>query len=229
MDLNLKRADWPQIHARPVDEFYLGLDIGQSIDPSAVCVLQHVVTPLDDWHQNTKLRHWKQGKTEQFLIRHLERLRLQMPYPEQIGYVSSMLARPPLDRGCTFALDYTGCGRPVADMFSRAGLRPQNILITNGSETTRGEGPDTWHVPKGTLISALEARLHSGELKIAPALTEAGVLADELKDFARKVSEAGRVTYNARAGKHDDLILSICMALFAATNRQTVSVEPLSL
>jgi 2-polyprenyl-6-methoxyphenol hydroxylase-like FAD-dependent oxidoreductase len=39
--------------------------------------------------------------------------------------------------------------------------------------------------------AAREARLHSGELRIAAALTEAGALADELKDFARKVSEAG--------------------------------------
>ena len=33
------------------------------------------------------------------------------------------------------------------------------------------------------------------------------------------MSESGRVTYNARAGAHDDLILAICIALFMATNR----------
>ena len=53
------------------------------------------------------------------------------------------------------------------------------------------------------------------------------MLKDELKDFARKVSESGRVTYNARAGKHDDLILSICIVLFIACNRPVTRVEPL--
>lgn len=224
LNQNLNRANWRQIPVRARDDFYLGMDVGQSIDPSAVCVLQHVVTPKDEWLPNEKEHYWKQASQDRFLVRHLERLRLQMPYPEQIAYVSSMLGRPPLDKGCTFALDYTGCGRPVADEFYRAGLRPMNILITAGNQTTRGDGPNTWNVPKGTLISALEARLHTEELKIAPQLTEAGVLADELKDFSRKVSESGRATYNARAGKHDDLILSICLALFAAMNRQTSSI-----
>ena len=40
------------------------------------------------------------------------------------------------------------------------------------------------------------ARLHTGELKIA-AMPDAGALQEELKDFQRKVSDAGRATYNA--------------------------------
>jgi hypothetical protein len=47
--------------------------------------------------------------------------------------------------------------------------------------------------------------LHTGELKIAAALSDAGALQEELKDFQRKVSEAGRATYNARTGAHDEL------------------------
>ena len=56
------------------------------------------------------------------------------------------------------------------------------------------------------------------ELKIASNISDAGALADELKDFARKVSESGRVTF-ARSGSHDDLVLSLAIALFAALNR----------
>ena len=136
-----------------------------------------------------------------------------MPYPQQIEHVANLLGREPLI-GATFALDFTGCGRPVADQFERASLRPQMVLITAGNEVTRNGG-NTYHVPKGFLVSGLEFRMHSGELKIAPALK------DELRDFGRKVSESGRVTYNARSGAHDDLILAICIALFIATNRST--------
>ena len=83
------------------------------------------------------------------------------------------------------------------------------------------------HVRKGFVASGLEARMHSGELKIAAELTESPTLKEELRDFGRKVSESRRVTYNARSGAHDDLILSICIALFMATNRHTFHREEL--
>jgi len=64
------------------------------------------------------------------------------------------------------------------------------------------------------------------ELKIASNISDAGALADELKDFARKVSESGRVTFNARSGSHDDLVLSLAIALFAALNRNGTVYVP---
>ncbi len=217
-------SGWRRTDVRPRDEWILGLDVGQSIDPSAVCVLNYKVIP-GEHVRDEKNRVLRQTKTERFLVRHLERLPLQMSYPRQIEHVANLLGREPLI-GATFALDYTGCGRPVADQFERAGLRPQKVLITAGNEVTR-HGGDTWHVPKGFLVSGLESRMHSGELKIAPELTESPALKDEMRDFGRKVSESGRVTYNARSGAHDDLILSICIALFMATNRPTFSLEEL--
>jgi hypothetical protein len=54
--------------------------------------------------------------------------------------------------------------------------------------------------------------LHTDELKIAAALSDAGALQEESKDFQRKVSDAGRATYNARLGAHDDLI-AVAIAL----------------
>ena len=51
---------------------------------------------------------------------------------------------------------------------------------------------------KGVLISALDARLHTRELRFAADLSEAGAMAEELKDFRRKVSDAGRATYAAQ-------------------------------
>ena len=46
--------------------------------------------------------------------------------------------------------------------------------------------------------------MHTGELKIAAALSDARTLAEELKDFQRNVSEAGGATHNARTGAHED-------------------------
>ena len=61
--------------------------------------------------------------------------------------------------------------------------------------------------------------MHCGELRFAAELLEAGALKDELIDFQRKVSNAGRFTYSARVGRHDDLILSIAIGLWAAAGR----------
>ena len=63
-------------------------------------------------------------------------------------------------------------------------------------------------------------------MKIAAALSDAGALQEELKDFQRKVSDAGRGTYNARTGAHDDLVLPVAILLWWATSRPVRSVEP---
>jgi hypothetical protein len=57
-------------------------------------------------------------------------------------------------------------------------------------------------------------------------VSDAGTLAEELKDFQRKVSDAGRATYNARVGAHDDLILAVAIALWFSKNMPTTSIEP---
>ena len=67
----------------------------------------------------------------------------------------------------------------------------------------------------------------TGELKIAAALSDAGALLDELKDFQRKVSDAGRATYAARTGAHDDLVLAVAIALWWATSGTQSGSQPL--
>jgi hypothetical protein len=200
----------------------MGVDLGQSTDPTAIAVLHHRVIPLDSWKPNDKAQTWKQDRTEHFDVKHLQRLPLGMSYPEQVQRVAMLLQRPPLDADCKLVIDETGVGRAVGDIFDAAGLRPNRVTITAGQEATQ-----RWHVAKGISISGIDARLHTGELRIAAALSDASALQDELKDFQRKVSEAGRATYNARVGAHDDLILAVAIALWFATNMPTWSVEEL--
>ncbi len=189
-------------------KFCLAADLGQSADPTAICVIEHVKLTEINW----KGRETPAG--ERFDVRHLQRLPLGLSYIEQVNQIGMLLARPPLSMGCTFAIDETGVGRPVGDLFEQSGLAPFRVTITAG-DAQSAKGNNRWSVPKGMLISALDARLHTGELRFAARLTEAGALADELKDFRRTVSAAGRYSYSARVGKHDDLVLSCAIALFA--------------
>lgn len=218
---------WSRIPARKVDEWIVGVDLGQSTDPTAICVMHHRIIPAgdrdSDWTPLPKARAWRQNRSEHFDVRHLERLPLGLPYPEQVERVAALLTRPPLDAGATLVIDETGVGRPVGDLMDRARLYPKRVTITAGLESTRAGG-SSYHVAKSLLISGLDARLSTGELRIASEIADAGALADELKDFQRKVSAAGRHIYNAREGKHDDLVLAVAIALWWAMSRASTPI-----
>lgn len=201
--------------ARIDRRFCLGLDIGQVSDPSAVAVVERLRLPVEPIDGTD----WLDGACRQkltapvFNVVHLERLRLEISYPDQVEYIASLLAREPLLSGPTkFALDKTGVGRAVFDLFTARQLNPIGITITGGREDTH----DDWggfHVAKVNLVGRLQTLFHTGTLKIAAALEEGPILANELRNFAATVAEnSGNLSYNARSGQHDDLLLATAIS-----------------
>lgn len=195
-------------------DYVFGADIGQQNDPTALAVLERRVHSLVSI-KGRVLRTWNE-----YLVRHLERLPLGTSYPSQIQYMKVLHARPPLNGTCPFLGDQTGVGAAVLDIAAEAGLRPNRIVITGG-DSIGVRGNDTWSVAKSVLISMIDAKLHTGELKIAADLAEAPALREELRDFRRHVSASGRFTYEARATKHDDIVLAISICLFWWLGRST--------
>jgi hypothetical protein len=116
-----------------------------------------------------------------------------------------------LPAGTELTIDYTGVGRPVADMFAAAGLAPILVLIAGGASETYDGG--IVGVPKLALVSRLQALLHKGRLKIHKDLAEAPTLVRELQDFRCEYTVAGSLTFAARAGKHDDLVLALAITI----------------
>ena len=55
-----------------------------------------------------------------------------------------------------------------------------------------------------------------GRLKILRELAEAETLVRELQDFRCEFTAAGHLTFNARSGKHDDLVLALAIAIWRA-------------
>ena len=206
-------AELPEGYRREEEQaFVLAADLGQSTDPTAIAVLQH--RKLFDHHVSG--RRTQVG--ELFDVRHLERLPLGLAYPQVVQEIMMLMARKPIAGRCELIVDETGVGRAVADIFDTAGLKPTRVSITAGSDQSR-HGLRGWHVAKQILISTLDARLHTGELRFAEKLLEAGAMQEELKDFRRKVSTAGRYAYEARVGRHDDLVLAVALALWAVVGR----------
>src|SRR6266568_2362220 len=146
-----------------------------------------------------------------YRVRHLERLPLGTPYPAVVARVGRILSLVP---GAELAIDFTGVGRPVFDLFRYSGISPIGVAITGGSAETR-DGP-IWSVPKLSLISRLQALLHEGCLKIHKEIPDAAMLVNELQDFRVQYSDAGHLTFNARSGKHDDLVLALAISVWVA-------------
>jgi hypothetical protein len=179
--------------------FYFGLDLGQISDPSASIILE---------------AHGE-GDTRAYDVRYIEQYRLGTSYPRIIESVGALLDREPLVGDCTLIIDHTGVGRPIYDMFVDAKLQPIGLTITGGT-TWHRETPRQWHVAKILLVGIVQKFLQSGRLRIGAKLPHASTLQKELRDFRVKISKAANETYESREGAHDDLVLSLAIALFAA-------------
>jgi hypothetical protein len=206
-------------------KYFVGVDLGQTTDPTAICVLE--VLDVPDIEPD-KIYNEVPFHPTAYHVRHLERLRLGMSYVEQASYVYEIMHTAPLTKA-TLVVDQTGVGRPVVDLFRQAGLKPIAVTITAGDSTTREKlQPDDWHVAKLTLVSRLQATLHSGDLKIAADLPETAALVSELQDFKATFTQTGYARFGAREGKHDDLVLATAIALWwskESTKRKTVVRE----
>jgi hypothetical protein len=221
MELNQQQPTEEPVFLPRSTSFVVGVDLGQSQDPTAICVLEWTKGVLDGnsaWERHTGTGRLPQKPARRLAVRHLERLPLGLAYPGIVLRIKTLLARPPLDQSTTvLVIDETGVGRAVGDIFVQAGMRPQRVTITAGTEEMSASGINRWHVAKQILISRLDAVLHTGDLRIAKELRESGPLAEELKNFQRSVSAAGRASYEARVGMHDDLVLAVSLATWWAT------------
>ena len=93
--------------------------------------------------------------------------------------------------------------------------------ITAGKDPQKP--PAGWSVPKNILVSGVQAKLHTQQLKIAAGLLDAPVLLEEFQDFRVSFTSAGHAIFNARSGKHDDLVLAVSLAVFGASIPRPVS------
>jgi hypothetical protein len=174
-------------------KFYISVDLGQAADYTAISVLEKISEDIGH-------------------IRHLERLTLGMPYPEQVSRVKGIFDSI---SDAQLIVDYTGVGRPVVDLMREVELNPVKITITGGNEASK-TGKD-WHVPKRDLVFGLITGLQTGKIRIASNLPFIHILEKELANFKMKVNiNTANASFEAREGEHDDMVLSLAMAVYAS-------------
>jgi hypothetical protein len=204
--------------------FYVGLDLGQSADFTALSVVQSSVVETDE-----------DATEKQLHLRHLERYPLRTPYPDIADKVAALMRRPELSpteydpsraryssRPPELAVDNTGVGVAVTDLLKARGLKFAAVTITGGDRTHKAKG--TWRVPKRDLVAALEVPFHTGELKVAEGLELWRVLREELLNFRRKINlTTAHDSYEHwRESDHDDLVLATALACWAARRQRNV-------
>ena len=207
-----ERLEWFLRQRRPA--YFVGLDLGQSQDFSALAVIERTGETKD---------------TYQFACNHLQRWKLRTSYPQIVADTVEMMNSKPLQSGRQhpmLAVDATGVGAPVIDLFKRTKhnsyLEP--IQITGGADVTKENG--VTRVPKRNLVSTVQVYLQSGRFKIAGKLPEADTLARELQNFQVKINDNAHDSYGAwREGTHDDLVLAVALALWTATEKPVATIE----
>ncbi len=179
--------------------FFLGLDLGQANDYTAITVVES-----DDTCDPRR-----------YQLRHLDRWR-GLPYPQIVEKVRAVIKALPVTS--QLAVDQTGVGAAAVDLLRAARLQANliPILIHGGDKATHEK--EGWRVPKRDLVGVVSVLLETGRLRIAARLPQAKTLLAELRSFRVTIDPAtAHDGYSAwREKDHDDLVLSASLALYVS-------------
>ena len=104
-------------------EFFIGLDLGQASDYTALIIIQRLI------EAGASIYH----------VRRLERIRGE-PYPDIAKKVLAVQKAPALAGKADLVVDQTGVGRPVVDLLREAGLNHIAVPIYGGCYLSPGGG-----------------------------------------------------------------------------------------
>ena len=190
--------------------FYLGIDLGQRRDHSAIAVLER-------WDSG---RAFLSTTVHCLEVRYLERVPLGTPYTDVAERVRKLVQHESLRGQVAVAVDATGVGAPVMDLLraARLGCDLTAVSITGGERES--QAGSVWNVPKRDLIAGMQVLLERKELKISKHLRDSRALVKELLDMRITKTGGGKVRLGADGGgEHDDLVIALSLACWRAQRR----------
>ena len=180
--------------------YTLGIDIGKANDPTALALIEH---PLES--------------EPTYQVRALHRFPLGTSYTTVVDRIMRRINEKPLHRLTRLAIDATGVGNPVIDLFKTQHRPPDVYAITITSGTSVGGSGYHCTVPKRDLINTTAVLLQQQRILIAADLPDAKALVHELLSYRIKISDSGHDSYGpASSQDHDDLLLALSLALWTA-------------
>lgn len=191
--------------------YYVGLDLGQAQDPSAISIIKDERLPV--WSDVP----YRQTLSErQRCVVWADRIK-DTSYTAIARHAASLLGRAPLLKRSTLVVDATGVGRAFCDVLDEHQIDHMRVQMTGGMNATRAGR--FWNVSKVILITALASAFETRSLTIAADLPLRSDLILELESFQVRYSAAGNQILDAGgAGHHADIAIATALALFASDN-----------
>ncbi len=201
----------------------VGVDIGKRQDHSAIIITEEV----------------KRFALPHYLVRSIERLPLGTAYPAVVDRIVRVMNGLQAKGSPRFGprrftveliLDATGVGLPIGDMVRERGLDPKLVLFT-GSDKVNDLPHGVVNVGKAWMVGRMQVLLQGKRLHL-PTSPEATVLVKELMVYEISVSDTAHVSFNAKSGKHDDLVIALGLSCgiersaARATSRSYLHREP---
>jgi hypothetical protein len=194
----------PNLPTAATPHWVVGLDIGQRRDYSAIAVLEH----LDEFTGRRDPVTFDFVHRTVIRLRHVERVRLGMPFAAVVDRVSELVRHPRLS-DCTLVVDATGVGAPVVELLRTAKL-PCRLIpaqITGGlDESSDGV---YYRVPKRDLVTGLQILFDRWPFEIQSNTPGVDALIRELAEFKARPSSCGNLRFG---GTRDDLTMALALA-----------------
>jgi hypothetical protein len=207
-------------------KLFAGVDVGLVNDWSTIAIIERVTArpQIEGLHHalHAQAREDAAAIPVRLDLRHLERIPLGTLYPEQVAMVQRILTDPRVEDVDTY-MDMTGCGRPVYDMFKAARLPNLHGITITGSQGEAKRMPYGFNVGKAELVNRVQVEMQTGRLRLGRRVQHVEKLVRELKEFRAKPTAAGHMTFNAREGQNDDLVLATSYAVFGALRPRPMS------
>jgi hypothetical protein len=182
--------------------FYIGVDIGQKQDHTAIGIIERPARLLED---RDPLCNAQPPLPLEILVRRAERLPLGVPYTRVVDRINTITNSEPFAGQCALIVDATGVGAPIIDMLRSSGLRCELTAVTiTGGERQAGTSSRP-SVPKKDLLAALQLSLKKGEMRISRRMPAVRTLIHEMM----------HLNSNKRS-EHDDLVLALALACWRA-------------
>ena len=187
--------------ATPCSRYYLGLDLGQARDYSAIAIVERRVELTGTRDPVTFVDRTR----TRIIVSYLERIPLRTQYPDVVEIVRAATHRHPI-RSLQIVMDATGVGAAVRDMISKAqlGVPMTAVTITGGQRVTVSFGD--YHVPRHDLLANLRVLLEKRMLAIAFTGPASELLRTELQRWGCRSA-------------HDDLIFAVALACWKAAGQ----------
>jgi hypothetical protein len=196
------------------ESYHIGVDLGQSRDPTAVALVARRVMTA-----NRDPATWEWIAAYEYPVIGLKRLPLGLSYPAIVAEIESLARKVPMQGSRELVVDATGVGAAVVDLLRdqiRGDALPiVPVIFTAGDAARCDKG--IWRVPKKDLVHALLVTFQEDRLRIAEKHELAARLVGELRNMALKIGGNDHTSYEAwRENEHDDLVFALALAVWRA-------------